>query len=105
MLIDARVAGGRIRDDREVVALGGIRCETPAHPVFENGDQFFYVVLLKADAGAALQATHQPVVEPGEQLRFGVGDEHHRDSSQPIEVIEHAFVLELVDLIENHHVL
>src|SRR6056297_1049568 len=98
---DPGVARGGVRDERQFLLVDGVLGQPPARPRAEDGDEFLEGVLVEGDADAGLQPARQPVVELGEQLLLAVGDEDRRDRGHPVEVVEDAFVLQLVDLVED----
>jgi hypothetical protein len=59
------------------------------------------VILVHSDVFAGSQAAHEPVVDAAEQLLFLVCDANNSELRETVEVVDDAWVFELVDLIED----
>lgn len=97
----ACVAGGRIRDPRELVVSDNVWFEPPLRAGGQNVMELLVVVPVHVDVLAGAEAAHEAVIDAPQQFFFSVGDADDGKLGEAVEIIDDAWIFELVDLVKD----
>src|SRR5699024_662950 len=101
---DASITSCCVCDGRQLLGGNHSLTEPPPDAIFENRDEFVKRVFLEMDASSSLKAAHETVIEPRGQLLLAMGEQHHREATRSIDIVEDSRVFDLVNFVEEDDV-